>query len=168
MKQIPKPGDVSCQRRKDRLLREWVHDPYQSKRKLPEPTVCPDCNAIYHEGRWQWGEKPAKAHEARCPACQRINERVPVGFLTLGGDFFRKHKEEIINLVHNTEANEKAQHPLERIMDIEKQEDGVLITFTGAHVTRGVGEAVHHAYKGEFDFHYNDEDKIVRVSWRRD
>jgi hypothetical protein len=104
----------------------------------------------------------------RCPACQRINDKVPAGFFTLSGAFFQKHKKEILNLVHNTEAKEKAEHPLERIMDIEKQERGVLITFTGAHLTRGVGEAIHHAYKGELDFHYNDEDKIIRVSWKRD
>jgi NMD protein affecting ribosome stability and mRNA decay len=168
MKRTAKPGDVSCQRRKDRLLREWVHDPYQSKRKLPEPTVCPDCNAVYHDGRWQWAENPSEAHEVKCPACRRIHDGVPVGFLSLGGEFFLKHKDEILNLVHNSEAKEKSEHPLERIMDIEEQEDGLLITFTGAHVTRGVGEALHHAYKGELDFHYSDEDKIIRVSWRRE
>ncbi|MDP1633620.1 MAG: hypothetical protein Q8L69_02915 [Gallionellaceae bacterium] len=33
--------------RHDRLLQEAVHDSYKNKEKLPQPTVCPDCGAVY-------------------------------------------------------------------------------------------------------------------------
>ena len=49
------------QRRQDRLIHEWVHDPYQSKRKLPDPTVCPQCGAVFHQGRWTWLTRPESA-----------------------------------------------------------------------------------------------------------
>ena len=39
--------------RHDRLLQETQHDTYKSKGKLHEPTVCPDCGAVFHAGRWQ-------------------------------------------------------------------------------------------------------------------
>ena len=29
--------------RGDRLIREHVHDPYKTRLKLTEPTVCPQC-----------------------------------------------------------------------------------------------------------------------------
>jgi NMD protein affecting ribosome stability and mRNA decay len=153
--------------RQDRLLHEWVHDPYKSKHKLPEPTVCPDCGALFHNGRWQWGDKPAQAHEEACPACHRVRDGVPAGFLTLRGEFFQAHREEIMNLVHNTEAKSKKEHPIERLMGTEELEDGLMITFTDAHLTRGVGEAIHHAFKGELDFHYTEEDATLRVNWSR-
>jgi hypothetical protein len=73
--------------RQDRLIHERVHDPYQSKSKLPEPTICPQCGAVYHQGRWTWTKRPVQAHEEMCPACQRVREKYPAGFLALSGRF---------------------------------------------------------------------------------
>ena len=41
--------------------------------------------------------------------------------LTLSGDFFQGHRDEILNLLHNKVNAEKAMHPLKRLMDIEEQ-----------------------------------------------
>jgi hypothetical protein len=40
------------------VLDEPVNDPYQLREKLVEPSVCRDCGAVYHEGRWQWSAAP--------------------------------------------------------------------------------------------------------------
>lgn len=153
--------------RKDRLIQERVHDTYKSTSKLPEPTVCPQCSAVYHQGRWTWMLRPTQAHEAICPACHRIRDKYPAGFLTLRGAFLQGHKEEILNLAHREEARAKAEHPLQRIIGIEEQGDGILITTADIHLARGIGEAVHHAYRGELEFHYIEEGSILRMSWRR-
>lgn len=39
--------------RRDKLLQERVHDTYRTWGKLREPTLCPDCGAVYHKGHWQ-------------------------------------------------------------------------------------------------------------------
>ena len=161
-------ADIAQQRRHDRrLLEEWEHDTYKSKRKLSEPTVCPQCTAVYHKGRWQWGDTPDGAEHETCPACQRMQDKVPAGFLTLSGDFFAEHREEIIRAIRNLEENENAEHPLKRIMNIENQAEGVLITFTDPHLARGAGEVVQHAYKGQLDFTYQAEERLLRVTWTR-
>ena len=164
---MPSNTDTLHQGRKNRLLREMDHDTYKSKRKLPEPTLCPDCGAVFQKGRWIWGEPSSGAHKELCPACHRIHDRVPAGFLTITGDFVAKHKEEIMNLIHNVEEQEKAEHPLKRIMGTEEQEDGWVITFTDAHIARRVGESLYNAYKGELDFQYTEEETMLRVNWRR-
>lgn len=154
--------------RHDRLLQELVHDPYHSKKKLTEPTACPECGAIYHGGRWHWGEAPAGAAAELCPACHRIQDQCPAGFLTLGGEFLAAHKEDILNLVRNVEEKQKAQHALKRLMAIEDQADGgVAITFTDPELARAAGEAIHSAYKGELDFTYQESEFLLRVSWSR-
>lgn len=153
--------------RGDRLLEEMDHDPYHSKLKLKEPTVCPECRAIFTQGRWSWGEAPTGAHETRCPACQRIHDRVPAAFLTLSGEFRQSHDEEVRHLMRNYEQREQAEHPLKRIMAVEETDEGLTVTFTDHHLARGIGEALHHAYAGDLDYDYTKGDNLLRVTWHR-
>ncbi len=164
-----RPGgrDTSHQPRRDSMYEERVSDPYRTREKWKEPTVCPDCRAVYHKGRWAWGVAPQGAHEHRCPACARIHDKVPAGFLTIKGSFFGEHKDELMHLIRNHEANEKERHPLERIMGIEESKEGATITFTGSHLARKTGEALRDAYQGALDIKFSDEDAQVRVSWSR-
>ncbi|TPW18005.1 MAG: hypothetical protein FD130_438 [Halothiobacillaceae bacterium] len=149
------------------MFEAHVQDPYQQRGKPPEPCACPDCGAICHKGCWQWGEAAADAQHLRCPACSRIHDHVPAGVLTIQGDFGVTHREEILRLVRHQEEKERAEHALERIMDIEEGEDQLTIHFTGVHLPRGVGEALKHAYQGELTIHHNQRDGQIRVSWQR-
>ncbi|MFZ5509953.1 MAG: BCAM0308 family protein [Pseudomonadota bacterium] len=153
--------------RHDRLIQEQEHDAYKSRTKLPEPTVCPQCGAVFHEGRWQWLPRPSQAHEHVCPACQRIEDHFPAGFVHISGDFFTQHKDELLHLVKNEAEREGAEHPLKRIIATEVEDSGILVTTTSIHLARRLGEALHHAYQGELEFHYNEEEKLLRVFWRR-
>ena len=153
--------------RHDRLLQETQHDTYKSKGKLHEPTVCPDCGAVFHAGRWQWLERPADAHEELCPACHRQHDEFPAGYIHLTGDFLNEHEVEILNLVRHQETREKAEHPLKRIMNIERVPEGYHITTTDIHLARRIGEAIHHAYQGDLEFHYNPQQFLLRVNWQR-
>ncbi|MBA3756037.1 MAG: ATPase [Nitrosomonas sp.] len=161
------PGFHQINRHDMGIFQEKIHDTYQIKGKLPEPTICPQCNAVFHEGRWQWFKVPVNAHQHNCPACQRILDHYPAGFLTLQGDFFLAHRDEIMNLIHNLEEKEKTEHPLKRIMATEEKDNAMLITTTDIHLARGIGEAIHHAYQGDLEFHYNPAENLVRVHWSR-
>ena len=153
--------------RLDRQLAESHADPYRPKTKLPEPTVCPQCGLVFHDGHWQVLARPKQAHEQLCPACHRINDGFPAGYVTLQGDFVAEHYEELLKLAHTTEAAERRQHPLQRIMDIDEDGNKITITTTDIHVARRIGDAIHHAYQGNLDMSYGPEDYIVRVTWSR-
>lgn len=155
--------------RRDTLIKEEVHDPYRPRKKLSEPSVCETCKAVYSNARWQWMDpRPDGASMVVCPACQRTADDYPAGEITLSGAYFDAHKEEILNLVRNTEAQEKQLYPLQRIMaTVENGEGGVLIKTTGLHLPRRVGHALEHAHKGELETHYDQEGYFVRISWSR-
>ncbi len=153
---------------KSHHIQEHRHDPYKARQKLHEPTVCPQCAAVFHEGRWQWKERPEGAHEERCPACHRINDKYPAGELTLGGTFLAGHREEIIKLARNIEKAEKREHPLQRIMGIDDTAGTIVITTTDIHLPRRIGHAIVDAFKGNLQTHYDEGGYFVRMAWKRE
>lgn len=152
--------------RRDELRTERIHDTYKVTHKPEEPARCPDCGAVFHGGRWTWASV-AKAHELCCPACHRIRDEFPAGYLRIAGPFVAEHREEIVQLIRNREQHEKDEHPLERVMAIEDVDDGMMVTTTDIHLARQLGDALHSAYKGELEYHYNDSENLLRVSWTR-
>lgn len=135
-------GGASRPMRRDRLIREYQHDTYKMRGKLPEPTVCRECGAVFHKGRWQWMRAPDAAHATLCPACHRTHDRCPAGYLTLTGPFLGGHRDEILQRVRNVEEREKSTHPMRRIMAVEANGEGVTITTTDMQLARaGRGRA---------------------------
>ncbi len=151
--------------RRDRNVQERRRDVEKSPGKLPEPTFCPQCGAVFHKGRWTWEKKPPKAHETLCPACRRVNDNLPAGYLILKGAYFRTHREEILNLARNEEAKEKAEHPLARIITIDEQGDDLVLSTTDTHLPRCIGEAPRHAHQGEFSIQHSKDEQFVRGIW---
>lgn len=152
---------------RNKLLQEHVHDSYESRGKPHEPTFCPQCGAVFHKGRWQWLSKPEAAHSKTCPACRRIHDHLPAGYVKLEGEFVAQHRADVVNLVRHVEAKGKAEHPLQRIMNIVVEDGAELVTTTDIHLAHGIGEALRHAYQGHLDSHYNPQEKLLRVHWKR-
>ncbi|MEO9524083.1 BCAM0308 family protein [Marinobacter alexandrii] len=164
-----KDGDVARRGRGDRLIKEEIHDPYVARSKPREPTICPECRAVFRKGRWQWSEESdGDAHEMMCPACERIRDDMPGGILTLSGTFLAKHRDEILKLIFNKVEEEKGLHPINRLMGIEDGRSGELVVkFTDLHLARSTGESIERAYDGDLDIQYTKESNLVRVYWKR-
>jgi len=141
-------------------------DPYKRPGKLREPTVCPQCGAVYHGGRWQWSERPKDAHETLCQACLRTNDHYPAGVVTLSGALADQKKTEILHLVRHQEQAEKSEHPMNRIIEIVEAPEEIVINTSDIHLPRRIGEAIHRAFHGKLDMHFDDKAHFVRVSWR--
>jgi hypothetical protein len=86
----------------------------------------------------------------------------------LRGDYAVEHRADILNLVHNEEKAEKAEHPLHRIMNVGEWPRTICIRTTDIHLPHRIGEAIHRAHKGNLHVHYNAESLLVRVNWSRD
>lgn len=147
------------------MLDEKVHDTYKLSHKLPEPSVCPGCGAVFTRGGWRWGEAPSDAHQETCPACHRIADHYPAGYVLLQGGILSAKRAEVLKLIRAQESREKAEHALQRIMDIQEQGDRWEVTTTDIHLARRIGEALHGAYHGELELHYNPQENLLRVNW---
>lgn len=142
-------------------------DPYRPGEKMPEPTMCPDCGAVFHRGRWRWGAAPEGATATRCEACRRIHDNFPAGTLVATGKFTPARVTEIEAVARHQEKSETAEHPLNRIMSIEHSgSDGMVITTTDLHLPRRIARALEKAFGGQLDEHYENDGDTVRITWR--
>ena len=143
------------------------NDPYRATAKPPEPTKCPSCGASFTGGRWTWNAAPNDAYELICPACQRIEDGFPAGYVTIKGEFIGEHRDEIVALITAKEQKEKADRPLQRVMAIEDVKGGIQVTTTDSHLARGIGEALYDAYKGDLKLRYSRDENLLRATWKR-
>lgn len=153
---------------RNKPLTPRLDDSYKTRAKYAEPTACPECNAVYHDGRWQWLALPSAPTWELCPACQRIRDDMPAGFVNAEGNFLKEHRLEIRSLVSHVGEKEKASRPLNRIIEmIDTNEDALLVKTTDAHLARAIGEALRHAYQGELKIQQAPDENLARVHWRR-
>lgn len=165
-----KQTEIHPQRTRDQhLIQEQEHDPYRARGKLADGTSCKMCGAVFIKGRWVWndGKVDASQRLKLCPACQRIQDRVPAGELNLGGEFLAANREQIINLINNVEQREKAEHPLKRILRMYDRDRQLTVEFTEAHLVRAVAEAIQKAHSGHLEYCYNADDMYLKAVWRR-
>ena len=153
--------------RREQRMTQVRDDSFHEDAKYHEPTVCPECGATFHKGRWTWAAPPEDAMERMCPACQRIHDDLPAGYVTLKGAFAREHRDEILATVRGCEAREKAGHPLQRIMGIADVAGGIQVTTTDVHLARGIAEALCDAYKGRAQVRYAKDEHLLRAVWER-
>ncbi len=138
--------------------------------KLREIAACPDCGASYREGRWTWKTAPADAYPHVCPACERIAKDHPEGVIHVQGAFVASHGDELIGLIRHVEERERTEHPLKRVMAIEEEEGGLVVTLTDGSLASSLGRALHKAYGGDLDQPGTsaEQDALVRIRWSRD
>ena len=157
----------NSQRRKDKLIQEKRKDAYLGRNRLPAVHACTSCGVVFMNGRWMWKEIENHSTKTICPACRRINDNYPAGYVEIRGNFFDGHETEITNLIYNTEKLEKKDRPLERIISMNLKKGYATLTTTGIHIARRIGEALSRSYQGNFSFKYLDGEKGIRVFWER-
>jgi hypothetical protein len=137
--------------------------------KLPDVTVCGDCEAVFRGGRWRWAQvaHPSGTRREICPACRRIRDRYPAGEVTIRGEFARAHRDEVLARVRSIEFKEKKLRPLNRLMEIRDADDALVVTTTDVHLAHAIGTALFAAYRGTLHAPWAEEGDLLRVSWER-
>ncbi len=156
------------QTRRDRTLRPRPHDNFSTARKPTAPCTCPDCGAAFHRGRWSWEPAPPEASKHLCPACVRIRGRAPKAALTLRGEWFAAHRDEILSLIDREARLAREAHPLSRVMGISTQDDGsTQLTTTDGHLARRLAEALSRAGGGALEVRCDRDGKYTQMVWER-
>lgn len=150
-------------------------DPYLRGIGLDETAICRECHSIYMNHRWyrdpatyEAGARKSNVHYVLCAACQRTQDRLPGGILTLAGSFLAKHKQEILNLLQNEDQRAQGVNPMERIMEIRDSDGGLVVQTTNEKLAQRLGRAVFKAHGGAVEYKWSDGTKLARINWRRE
>jgi len=149
---------------------------HRTLRARSEPAVCRKCGAAYANRRWT-AQTPANNKKLHlrgakltvCPACKQASSGEPCGFVYLDGSFIVGHQQEIKNLLLNEAQRAGENNPLARILELKEGNGHKLtITTTTEHLAQRLGHAVEKAFGGAIQYNFSHENKIARVSWRRE
>lgn len=150
---------------------------HRTKRASKEPAVCAGCGAVYVNRRWtaadaQRGERDSKhwrpARMTTCPACQQAHGGLPSGYVLLAGAFLVAHRDEVENLLRNEAERAAEDNPTGRIMRWKEDDGKLTLSTTTEHLAQRLGHALEKAFHGTVDYDFSHENKLARVTWRRD
>ena len=151
---------------------------HRPPRGINEPAVCSACGAVYANRRWSAADSPVRInkHKERrpakttvCPACKQKRAGNPRGFVLVDGDFFVEHRKEIRQLLQNEAERAAEDNPLARILEW-KEGDGhqLTVSTTTEHLAQRLGHTLEKAFCGSVNYDFSHENKLARVSWRRE
>lgn len=150
-------------------------DPYLPRGASKKVSVCEKCHAVYSNKRWSI--EPERYDMLMqdpdvtllvCPACHKMQDDMPGGIVTLRGDYVLPHKQELLRLVKNEEAQARGNNPLERVMSVKENGSGSLvITTTNERLAQRLGRAIKRAFHGEVTYNFSHDNKLARVDWER-
>ncbi|MFM1872440.1 MAG: hypothetical protein RL398_1862 [Planctomycetota bacterium] len=143
-----------------RAAHEWV-DVYRPLGKL-YPAVCRDCGATEFKGRWSWQEGPPDLPKVLCPACERIRDGVAAHVLVLEGDL-GPWWEEVSGILAHVERQERAEHPLERLMPLQIERTRILLPTTGLHLARRATAALVRRFRRHLRLTFDD--RSTKIEW---
>lgn len=151
-----------------------VEDPYQPG-EGQEAAACTRCHALYRNKRWFFDQdlyqrlaRTRQVREVVCPTCRKIKDRYPEGILTLGGEFFTLHREEIVQLLEKEAGRVAGRSVADRIIQMNPEgRDKLVVETTTEKLAQHLGRAVYRAYKGDLNFRWSETDRFVRVYWSR-
>jgi len=150
---------------------------HHSKRAEKEPAVCASCGAVYVNRRWTNANADYDAHEPKhwhparvinCPACVQAQGGVPSGYVYLEGAFLKTHRDDIERLLRNEAERAAEDNPLARIMLWKENGEGKLtLSTTTEHLAQRLGHALTKAFDGTVGYDFSHENKLARVTWKR-
>ena len=113
--------------------------------------------------------KKGNYEEKMCPACRKIKDNYPMGLVFISGNFIDKHKDDILSTVKSEERRAIDKNPLERIMDINREnKNHYRIETTTDTLAQRIGKILHNSYKGEIEYKFSEGQKVLQVFWSRE
>jgi hypothetical protein len=98
----------------------------------------------------------------------QVRDGLVGGVVQFSGTFAHTHRQELLNRIKNVEKQTQEERPLERIIGMKENREGITLSATTEHLVARIGKSVQRDYGGTLDLKYAPEDKFAFVHWHRD
>jgi NMD protein affecting ribosome stability and mRNA decay len=145
--------------------------PYQKSGKYRSNTRCPKCDLLFQDGVWKRSFSKAQEHQQQwtlCPACLQIRDGQVGGIVQCTGAFSGAHRQDLLNRIRNVEKKAQEERPLERIISLKENKEGIVVAATTEHLVAKIGKSIQRDFGGELELRYAPEDKFALAHWHRD
>ena len=139
-----------------------------------QPCLCTGCQAVEVDGRWGWRVESDNASSGLsgrtyrtvlCPACRRCREHRAAGSVSLEMTPSSQIESCLHEIIHAESRRMVEDDPMQRIIDIQRQENSLLVSTTTMELARAIGEAVQRTMRGHLELHYHKTAGELRVRW---
>ena len=142
--------------------------------------ICPNCESVFFDKAWHYSlEKDIKHLENRgsrfknlkfkiCPACRMEKDKTFEGELviTLSKEKLTE-KNEIINVVKNSDKQARAHDPMDRVLWIEYEGNEIRVLTSENQLAVRIGKKLESAFKGgTLEIKHSHEEDVIRVFWK--
>lgn len=151
---------------------EKLHPAEAATRRLPEPTMCERCGAVFQRRTWRIDRRPSAAALSRarwrvCPGCKQQEAGEWYGRVRLRGAFVAAHEEELRRRIENVAARARSMQPLRRLVSIDRDGDGLEVLATSQKLAHRIVNELRKAFRGRARYTWADDGTLEAV-WERE
>ncbi|MFP5501390.1 MAG: hypothetical protein ACLGIN_02800 [Candidatus Sericytochromatia bacterium] len=138
--------------------------------------ICMRCHAIHDSHkRWHLNEeefqqlsKDDAVEQVLCPGCLQIEDGRYDGQVVLTSPLIPDNEAAILGLIHNTEAQVRANNPLARIAGLTVKGETIEVLTITPFLAERIGKELQKAYQGTLEIKQLDRARFKRVMWYRE
>jgi NMD protein affecting ribosome stability and mRNA decay len=139
--------------------------------RLPEPSGCERCGAIFSRRVWRRRRKATgalleKIKWTTCPACKQASAGVGQGRVLIRGPYAELHEEAVRRRIENVAARAAFTQPERRVSSIERREGTLEVLATSQKLAHRIVHELRKAFGGRASYAWSDDGTLF-ATWQR-
>lgn len=140
--------------------------------RLPEPSVCERCGAVFARRTWRLGRRLSgalldRARWTKCPACKQAGSGEYRGRVVVRGAIAAEQETAIRRRVANVDALARMMQPERRVVSAERDGAVFEVLTTSQKLAHRIARELKKAFGGRVAYKWSDDGSLFAV-WRRD
>jgi hypothetical protein len=140
--------------------------------RLPEPSACERCGAVFRRRVWRRGERVSHAELARacwvvCPACEQASREEYFGRVLIRGAYAAAREAVIRRRIENVATRAGFTQPEQRIVSVERRGPVLEVLTTSQQLAHRIVHELKKLFRGRASYTWSDDGSLL-ATWERE
>jgi hypothetical protein len=140
--------------------------------RLPEPSVCERCGAVFSRRLWRRDRKVTgafleRARWVRCPACVQTAEQTGFGRVVIRGAYALANEAVIRRRIANVASRAARTQPERRTSTIDRHDDLIEVITTSQKLAHRIVRELKKSFRGRASYAWSDDGTLF-ATWERE